>query len=115
MGSEGINTTELKMLLKKDEVELVDIREPYELEIIRLEQAKAIPMRELETRLDEIDWQKTVVLVCRTDPRSRWAAQRLSALGKDVKYLQGGIEACRRDGDFPGLVIDEKTIETYFK
>ncbi len=78
-----------------DELLLVDVREPFENEIVRIEGARLIPLGSLESRLSEIaDWrERSVVVHCHHGPRSRAACQILLANGfSRVENLAGGVD-----------------------
>ena len=53
-----------------ESVQLVDIREPYELEIEGLSDAIHLPMGELMDRIDEIPTSQKVVFHCSSGKRS---------------------------------------------
>ena len=92
--------------------EVIDIREPYEYAIIRIKEAKLVPMSALEFRLEEIDWSKRVLFYCRTGSRSRFLSHRV-AERKDVIDLEGGIFALYSLGcDF--LEWEEGKLGGYF-
>jgi sulfur-carrier protein adenylyltransferase/sulfurtransferase len=74
-------------------VQLVDVREPWEWSISRLDDAVLIPLRELPRRFGELDPARTVVTYCHTGRRSLVARQFLLAQGfADVRSLRGGVE-----------------------
>lgn len=73
---------------------LLDIREPYELLISQLPNARHIPMGTLQWRLDEIPREEPVVVFCRTGIRSIAVVSQLLAAGfSNVTNLRGGIDA----------------------
>ena len=73
---------------------LVDVREPFEWELGRIDGAQLIPLGELPSRLGELDSRRPVVAYCQRGIRSRRAAEILRAAGfADVRSLSGGIEA----------------------
>jgi rhodanese-related sulfurtransferase len=73
---------------------LVDVREPFELEICRLEGALAVPLGELPARLGELDSHREIVTVCHRGHRSLRARDILRAAGfPRVKSLRGGLDA----------------------
>lgn len=79
---------------------LLDVREPHELEISRMERACNIPLGELAGRLSELDPALDIVLFCRMGLRSRRALELLVSAGfTRVKNLRGGINAWARDVD----------------
>lgn len=73
---------------------LVDVREPEEWAICRIEGARLIPKAQLVDRVDEITGARSVVLYCQTGVRSAQAARQLLDLGfRNVKNLKGGLHA----------------------
>jgi adenylyltransferase/sulfurtransferase len=79
---------------------LLDVREPHELEISRLEGALAIPLGELAARLPELDSAQEMVVFCKSGGRSARAVELLMSAGfRKVKNLRGGINAWAREVD----------------
>lgn len=81
---------------KKTEHLLLDVREPYELNICQIEDNLNIPLGQLPNRLAEIEgWKgKLVVVMCRSGNRSMKAVQTLQKHGfKKPVNLEGGIIA----------------------
>ncbi len=79
---------------------LLDVREPWELEICALPWAKAIPMSEVPQRLDELDRDAELVVMCHHGGRSLRVAQFLLQQGfPRVANLAGGIDAWRQQVD----------------
>jgi rhodanese-related sulfurtransferase len=73
--------------------ELLDVREPWEFELARLEGSKLIPMGELSERVSELDPAETVV-ICRHGNRSAYVARVLQQAGfTKVLNLEGGLDA----------------------
>jgi sulfur-carrier protein adenylyltransferase/sulfurtransferase len=73
---------------------VVDVREPWELEISRLPGTLDIPMGELATRVAEIDSNRAIIVMCRSGGRSRSVANFLVSRGYPaVANLTGGILA----------------------
>jgi adenylyltransferase/sulfurtransferase len=73
---------------------LIDVREPHELEISRLEGAELIPLGQFASRLSELDSAEEVILFCKAGTRSTRALEILASAGfKKVKNLKGGINA----------------------
>lgn len=76
---------------------LVDVREPVEWEICRIPGSVLIPLRELPSRVGEIDRAAEVVTVCHTGRRSLTAARLLRAAGvASAVSLRGGVDAWAR-------------------
>ena len=78
----------------RDDVLLLDVREPLEWNICRIEGAVLIPLGQLPSRLSELDPSKLIVTQCHTGVRSYRALEVLEAAGfSRVRNLRGGIEA----------------------
>jgi adenylyltransferase/sulfurtransferase len=74
--------------------QLIDVREPWEWNIARIEGSYLIPLSSLGDRLPEIDSRRPVVTVCHTGVRSLTARELLLAAGfGDVRSLAGGVDA----------------------
>lgn len=73
---------------------LLDVREPDEIAIVKVEGARWIPMREIPQRLGELDRQAPIAVMCHHGGRSeRVAAFLLSQGFADVANVDGGIDA----------------------
>jgi len=73
---------------------IVDVREEFEYEIARIEDSKLIPLGELPARLDELQQDEEIVLLCKSGARSAHAAELLRAAGFTRAHnLEGGIDA----------------------
>jgi len=101
-----ITATELaKRLQEGNHIHLIDVREPHELEIARLEGADLIPLGQLASRLSELDSAEEIVLFCKAGTRSARALELLASAGfRKMKNLKGGINAWAREVD-PKLPI----------
>jgi adenylyltransferase/sulfurtransferase len=74
--------------------ELIDVREPFEFEIARIDGAKLIPLGEISERVDELHREKTFIIHCHSGARSAQAVQLLKQRGfANVYNLEGGIDA----------------------
>lgn len=79
---------------------LLDVREPWEWNLCRLPGAILIPMRELPTRLAELNKDAETVVICHHGVRSYHAARYLEAAGfVDVINLAGGMAAWANEVD----------------
>jgi glyoxylase-like metal-dependent hydrolase (beta-lactamase superfamily II)/rhodanese-related sulfurtransferase len=77
---------------------LLDVRSLLEFEGERIEEARLLPLDQLDARLDEIPEQTEIVVVCRTGVRATIAAEALARAGRRVRVLEGGMNAWRRAG-----------------
>jgi rhodanese-related sulfurtransferase len=80
-------------LVARDEVQLVDVREPYEHEAGRLSAARHLELARLAAEAGTIDRERPVIFYCRVGARSAMAAQAFEAAGWDAWNLSGGIVA----------------------
>ncbi|MEN2768001.1 sulfurtransferase TusA family protein [Ornithinibacillus xuwenensis] len=73
---------------------LLDVREAAEYAFGHIDGAKSIPMGELESRLEELDKEKEIYVICRTGKRSDLAAQLLvkNGFSKVFNVLPGMTE-----------------------
>jgi rhodanese-related sulfurtransferase len=72
---------------------LVDVREPWEFELARIEGSLLVPLGELPRRVDELPRDRPLVMVCHTGRRSQNAAMFLAQSGfRDVQNLKSGVE-----------------------
>ncbi|GBC94578.1 putative adenylyltransferase/sulfurtransferase MoeZ [bacterium HR16] len=90
---EEITPTELKRRLDAGEnIFLLDVREPVEWQICRLDGAVLMPMNTVPARMHELDSAKEMVVYCRSGKRSAQIVAFLKAAGfRKVKNLRGGI------------------------
>jgi rhodanese-related sulfurtransferase len=77
---------------------LIDVRQPEEFALTSLAGAQLIPLAELSTRLDELP-QGELIVYCHHGMRSLQAAALLSAHGRQVRSLKGGIDLWARQID----------------
>lgn len=76
---------------------LVDVREPYELEICRVAGAESIPLGDLPRRAASLPKDRHCLMLCHHGARSRNATEYLRAHGfSAVSNIAGGIDAWAR-------------------
>jgi adenylyltransferase/sulfurtransferase len=79
---------------------LLDVREPHEQAICRIDGATLIPLGELENRTSELPNHKRILVHCKSGGRSARAVSKLRELGfEDVWNVSGGIIAWAREID----------------
>ncbi|HXV27436.1 MAG TPA: rhodanese-like domain-containing protein, partial [bacterium] len=92
-----ISVEELKEKIEqKQDFFLLDVREPFEYEISKIEGATLIPLGQIESRMAELESyrNKEIVAHCKMGGRSRRALEILKAKGfKRLKNVTGGIDA----------------------
>lgn len=94
-GCESITPRELKERLDGGERPvLLDVREPWEFALARIEGSKLVPMAGLPDRLPELDHEAPTIVVCHHGLRSAHVTQFLERSGfKEVLNLEGGLDA----------------------
>ena len=90
-----IDVHELEQRLKRgDQVRLIDVREPWEAEINRIDGAELIPLADLPDRFAALDREASYVVHCKMGGRSANAVAQMQQAGfRDVVNLEGGINA----------------------
>jgi rhodanese-related sulfurtransferase len=79
---------------------LLDVREPWEFEKARIAGAQLVPMREVPSRLEELDQDRDVVAICHHGGRSQQVAMFLEKAGfTRMHNLVGGVDAWSRAVD----------------
>jgi adenylyltransferase/sulfurtransferase len=77
-----------------DEIFLLDVREPHEYSLCKIEGSVLIPLGELPNSLDKLDRNTEIVAYCHKGMRSADAVGFLVQQGfPNVKNLIGGIES----------------------
>lgn len=89
-----IEVRELARMLSHEPLPVVvDVREPWEWEIARIQGSRLVPLGELAGRLAELDPRAELVTVCHKGTRSLMAQQLLQGAGFRARSLAGGIDA----------------------
>jgi len=85
------------------DVQLIDVREPWETDICHIADSHSIPLGELQQRAGELNADKTMVMICHHGMRSYHATLWLRQNGFDnALNLAGGIDAWAREIE-PGM------------
>lgn len=83
-----------------DELVLLDVREPEEWAICRIEGSLLVPMGDVAARVSELDPSRPTVCICHHGIRSHHVAAALVRLDFDAVYnLAGGIDRWAREVD----------------
>jgi adenylyltransferase/sulfurtransferase len=87
-------------LRRADGVDVIDVREPHEWSIGRIDGARLVPLGTLADAIETLDRSRDIVIYCRTGVRSTAAAHQLRAAGfRRVWNLTGGIHRWSDDVD----------------
>jgi sulfur-carrier protein adenylyltransferase/sulfurtransferase len=82
------------------EAVLLDVREPDEREVARIEPSLHIPMNDLSARLADVPKDKRIIVYCHHGGRSLMVASYLEGQGyQNLGNLDGGIDAWSRKVD----------------
>jgi adenylyltransferase/sulfurtransferase len=93
---EEITASELKRRLDNDEdLQIIDVREPFESDIARIQGTRLIPLGQVVSRMNEIDPSRETVMHCKAGVRSAKAIAALKQAGFPGRLinLKGGITA----------------------
>jgi len=92
---QAITTAELRVLLQNDFTGLlIDVREPDEHAVARIEGARLIPLQTLPDVMDRLPQDRNIYVHCRTGMRSARAVQLLQKHGfSRATNVTGGIES----------------------
>jgi adenylyltransferase/sulfurtransferase len=88
-----IQPTQLAQRLERgEELEIIDVREPYEWDMGHIPGARLVPLAQISAEIPRLDKRRETILYCKVGARSRVAAQQLANAGvADVRNLAGGI------------------------
>ena len=97
-----LRVKELKALLDSDQPAplLLDVREPWEFEICRIEGSTLLPMRQIHSAVEQMDHDRQTVVICHHGIRSRQVCVYLLQMGfTNVFNLAGGVQAWANEVD----------------
>lgn len=88
-----ITAQQLEQLLKENKhIDLIDVREPFEVKLGKVPEAENIPLQQFLSEIDQLDKDKEYILICRSGNRSGIAGQFLEMQGyKAVNVVDGMI------------------------
>jgi adenylyltransferase/sulfurtransferase len=75
-----------------EDLEIIDVREPFEWELGHIPGARLVPLGRIADEIPRLDKRRETILYCKVGVRSRFAAEQLADAGlADVRNLTGGI------------------------
>jgi adenylyltransferase/sulfurtransferase len=77
--------------LARGEVELIDVREPYEHEAGRIDGDRLIALGELAAQAETLPRDRRIVFYCRSGSRSAMATEAFRNAGFDAHNMTGGL------------------------
>lgn len=93
-GVTNINVQEAKDKFKDNHVQFIDVRTPGEYKANHRKPFKNIPLANLSSKIDTLDKEKEVVVICQSGMRSAKAARMLKKHGFEKIYnVKGGMSA----------------------
>ena len=97
-----LTSCECKTYLEQatDQPLLLDVREPWEYQIVNLENSCLIPMRSIPQQAKTLDPEQETIVICHHGIRSRQVGRFLEGIGfTNLINLRGGMDAWARDTD----------------
>jgi hydroxyacylglutathione hydrolase/adenylyltransferase/sulfurtransferase len=85
-------------LIEAGDVQLVDVRETYEVEAGHVAGSRHIELERLASQADTISRETPVLFYCRLGARSGMAANAFRRAGYEAYSLTGGLEAWHAEG-----------------
>ncbi len=97
--SQSISPVELQAILQSGQsIRLIDLREPIELQILKIPNSENIPFYHLTDEMKKWDKSQPIVLICHIGFLSAIAQKMMSAAGfKKVMSLEGGIRSWAKE------------------
>jgi len=98
-----------RVVQQHDATVFLDIRDPDECAIAKIDGAVCIPLNELKDRLDELAKTAEIICVCHHGVRSAAVAEFLQQNGFPIaKSMEGGIDAwsVQIDTDVPQVYVN---------
>lgn len=95
-----ITVEEAREMMGRDDVAVIDVREPHEYNAGHVPEAKLIPVATVFARKEELPRDKDIIFVCGVGQRSALACEMAAAAGLTRLYnLEGGTDAWQRAGN----------------
>jgi rhodanese-related sulfurtransferase len=93
-----VDVDRARALIDAGEVQLVDVREPYEWEAGRIAGARHIEIERLSAEAGSLDRERPVLFYCHVGSRSAMAAMAFRRAGYDAYTVVGGLAEWDRRG-----------------
>jgi rhodanese-related sulfurtransferase len=78
-------------LVQNGDVQLIDVRQPYEHEAGRIGGDRLIELGRLSQEAETVDRDRPVIFYCRSGSRSAMATQAFAQAGYDAHNMRGGL------------------------
>ena len=96
--ADDVDITPQEVEERLGDVQLVDVREPYEHEAGRIRGARHVELERLASQAETLDRDRPVVFYCRLGARSGMAANAFRRAGFDARSMVGGLERWHDEG-----------------
>ena len=98
-GFDGLELTcaETRARHGRRDIELIDVREPYEFAAGRIAGARHVELGRLAEHAAALDADRPIVFYCRVGVRSAMAAEAFRRAGYDAWSMAGGLDAWARE------------------
>ena len=93
-----VDAERAKSLIDAGDVQLVDVREPYEWDAGRIAGARHIELERLAVEAGSLDRDRPVLFYCRVGSRSGMAASAFRRAGFDAYSMAGGVQQWADEG-----------------
>ncbi len=72
---------------------LLDVRQPWEFDVCKIENSILIPMSQIPAKIDSLDAEREIVVICHHGIRSRSVGRYLEHAGfSNIINLSGGVD-----------------------
>jgi rhodanese-related sulfurtransferase len=93
-----VTVEEVRERHARGEIQLIDVREPYEHEAGRIAGARHVELERLAANAETLERDRPLVFYCRLGARSGMAANAFRRAGYDAYSMVGGIAAWDEQG-----------------
>ena len=83
---------------EKPDLQVIDVREPYEREAGHIDGTRHIELVQLSAQAATLDRERPIVFYCRVGARSEMAAQAFRASGFEAYSMAGGLVRWAAEG-----------------
>jgi len=90
-----LSALELQAHLENCETQplLLDVRQPWEVDVCKIENSVLIPMSQIPAKIDSLDAEREIVVICHHGIRSRSVGRYLEHAGfSNIINLSGGVD-----------------------
>lgn len=88
---------EFEQLQKRNQLEIIDVREVDEYQSSHINEAKNMPLSTLQETAETLDKAQEYYIICHSGGRSQMASEYFASLGYNVTNVMGGMSAWRGD------------------